>query len=114
MNNMLEPRCSARPRRKHIGIEAFGEYAPTAQDSLAIKAACKDHQANWATCDRQISQSAAITAMDPCGLRAATRAGTHHSHGAHHDQSASFIARHVVDGKAAGHESGSSERGLRH
>ena len=30
MHDVIEPRRSARPRSKHVGVEAFGEYAPTA------------------------------------------------------------------------------------
>src|SRR5215471_14787803 len=100
MHNVIEPCRSACPRCKHVSIEALGEYAPTAHDSLAVEAARKNHHANWATCDRQISQTPAITAMDLPGLCAATRTGARHSHRAHHDQSAGFITRRVVHGKA--------------
>jgi hypothetical protein len=111
MHNVVQPRCSSRPRRKHVRVKALREYAPTAQDSSAVESASKNHNANWATGDRQISQMPAITAVDLPRLRAATRTGAYHGHGAHHGQSASFIAGRVVHDKATRHQTGGLECG---
>lgn len=112
MHNMIQPRRSPRPWRKHISTEAFREHASTAQDSTAVETTSKNHHANRTTCDRQISQMPAIAAMDPRGLRAATRTGAHHSRRAYHDESTSLIARCFINDKAARHKCGGLERGL--
>lgn len=112
MYDMIEPRRSPRPRRKHVRGEALSEYAPTAQDSIAVETTSKNHHANGAACDRQISQTPTITAMDPTTLCAATRTGAHHSRGAYHDEGTSLIARCFIKDKASRHKCGGLERGL--
>jgi hypothetical protein len=112
MHDVIEACRSARPRIKYIGVEAFGEHAPTAQNSFAVEAARKDHHANWATCDWQISQTPTISTVDSPGRGAATWTGARLGQGADREQSASFVARHIVHNKATGHESGGSERVL--
>src|ERR1700722_7364017 len=63
MHDMIEPRRSPRPRRKHASAQAFREHAPTAQDSIAVETASKHHHVNWATGDWQISQMTAIARL---------------------------------------------------
>jgi hypothetical protein len=73
MDDMIEPRRSWRPRRKHVLFKAFGKDAAAAKHGVAVKPARMDDDSNRLVADWQIRQTPAIPTMNPRGIGPASR-----------------------------------------
>ena len=113
MDYVFKPRRSAGPRSQHVGSEALGEDQPPAQHGRAVEPAREDQQANSASSDGEVRQSAAVSAVHPPRLCAAARADTGLRLGTNSDQRDVVVIPRILHDKAWRHESGSA-KGLWH
>ena len=72
MNDIVEPRGPPRPRRQDAVIEAFGENAPSTQNGAASEAARDNDEPNRPPCQRQVTQTPKVSAVDTLRTRPAS------------------------------------------
>jgi hypothetical protein len=76
MNEAIQPRRTASPRRKDIGAEALRENRATTGSSVASEPSRDDNELHLTTRQWQIGQAPEIVAVDALRDRRATRALT--------------------------------------
>ena len=105
MNEAIQPRRAASPRRKDIGAEALRENRATTGSNIASEPPRDDDEPNLSPRQRQIGQAREIVAVDSLCDHRAARASAFFACGANSDDGDPAILDSIFNVETGWHKS---------